>query len=357
MSKLLIEEYPLVILPQLAAVIGLNEAIVLQQIHYWVDLFKQAKDKHHYQEGKWWVWNTGAEWQENFPFWSECTVRRILDSLRKPHKKTKRDDKKTSRGPLIIVGKFNKKGYDQTLWYRINYQEVDRIEASLAECVNGPAQVAEEDISNVSKPIPETTSETNTEKLAASAVDTSSEKPLTKSPTPVIIEIVDSEYLSEPCPWCDADIILKNLRKSAAICPHCETPLWVKNSNGVEICKPPQRYRNKRQKKVIGDLVPNCPNRLAGMVYYAKDKQTIELLVERNRDMFLECLNWAVGKMAIGEMEPNKVVIRAVAWMQKRLKADPQQQTQSTTIEDAIKGTNYTAKEMERIIAWRQTKN
>ena len=35
MSKLLINEHPLQVLPSLATKIGLNEAIVLQQIHYW----------------------------------------------------------------------------------------------------------------------------------------------------------------------------------------------------------------------------------------------------------------------------------------------------------------------------------
>ena len=36
--RLLIDEPPLMVLPSLAAVIGLNEAIMLQQIHYWLGL-------------------------------------------------------------------------------------------------------------------------------------------------------------------------------------------------------------------------------------------------------------------------------------------------------------------------------
>lgn len=35
-SKLLIDEEPLQVLPGLAAVIGLNEALVVQQLHYWL---------------------------------------------------------------------------------------------------------------------------------------------------------------------------------------------------------------------------------------------------------------------------------------------------------------------------------
>ena len=36
MSKLLIHDKPIMILPSLAQKIGLNEAIILQQIHYWL---------------------------------------------------------------------------------------------------------------------------------------------------------------------------------------------------------------------------------------------------------------------------------------------------------------------------------
>lgn len=40
MSKLLLDDEPLVILPKLAAAIGLNEAIILQQLHYWLEKVK-----------------------------------------------------------------------------------------------------------------------------------------------------------------------------------------------------------------------------------------------------------------------------------------------------------------------------
>ena len=36
MSKLLINERPIMILPTLAVKIGLNESIMLQQVHYWL---------------------------------------------------------------------------------------------------------------------------------------------------------------------------------------------------------------------------------------------------------------------------------------------------------------------------------
>ena len=79
MSKLLIQESPLTFQPSLAVAIGINEAIVLQQIHYWLS---NSKNKGYEQDGYKWVYNTYAEWKEtNFPFWSENTIQRIFTNL------------------------------------------------------------------------------------------------------------------------------------------------------------------------------------------------------------------------------------------------------------------------------------
>ena len=39
MSRLLINENPLQVLPTLAVKIGLNEAMILQQMHYWLNAY------------------------------------------------------------------------------------------------------------------------------------------------------------------------------------------------------------------------------------------------------------------------------------------------------------------------------
>ena len=59
----------LVINPDLAKMIGLNEAIVLNQIYYWISVNK--KQNRNFHDGKYWCYNSIREWQEeNFPFWS-----------------------------------------------------------------------------------------------------------------------------------------------------------------------------------------------------------------------------------------------------------------------------------------------
>lgn len=111
MSKLLFNEQPLVIDKKLATLIGLNEAMVLQQIHYWIEINRKA-DKN-LQEEKYWTYNTIEEWQREFPFWSVDTVKRTLTKLRKLN--------------ILTIGNFNKLKIDRTLWYTINYDELERL--------------------------------------------------------------------------------------------------------------------------------------------------------------------------------------------------------------------------------------
>ena len=74
-SPLLIAEPPLQALPTLAAQIGINEAIVVQQIHYW-SLHKIRADEDP------WVYNTQEKWVEEFPWLSLRTFQRVIDKLK-----------------------------------------------------------------------------------------------------------------------------------------------------------------------------------------------------------------------------------------------------------------------------------
>ena len=125
MSRLLINEPPLQVLPSLAKEIGLNEAIMLQQMHYW--LLKSANEF----TGVKWFYKTLEEWQTEFPFWSAMTIRRTLGSLEKQK--------------IIKIGNFNKKKFDKTKWYTIDYQRVNRRcvqneQTMCSDCTDGRVQ-------------------------------------------------------------------------------------------------------------------------------------------------------------------------------------------------------------------------
>lgn len=113
-GRLLYDESPLVVQPTLAKAIGLNEAIILQQIHYWMK--KEASGK--VIDGVHWMFNSLSAWQEQFPWWSESTIYRTLESLEKLE--------------LIKTGSFNRRKGDRTKWYTLNYAVYHELEAKVA---------------------------------------------------------------------------------------------------------------------------------------------------------------------------------------------------------------------------------
>lgn len=114
MSKMLFSESPLVIDTVLAKAIGLNEAIVLQQVHYWLEINK--KKALNFIDGRYWTYNSIKNWhEEHFSFWTDKTVKRAFTSL-------------VEKG-LLITGNYNKQKMDRTLWYSINrdfYRDFNR---------------------------------------------------------------------------------------------------------------------------------------------------------------------------------------------------------------------------------------
>ncbi|RFU61092.1 conserved phage C-terminal domain-containing protein [Peribacillus glennii] len=153
MNQLVVKDTPLLVLPSLALEIGLNEAMMLQQIHYWL-----CKSDN-WVEGKKWVYNTYQEWNRQLPFWSLNTVKRTVRALE-------------DMG-YLISNRFNYSKMDQTKWYTINYEKLAGLEKGLAEAHSGPSQVHHDVLSDekrdaqglsVGQAIPEITTETTTEK-------------------------------------------------------------------------------------------------------------------------------------------------------------------------------------------------
>lgn len=110
-SKLLIEEHPLQVLPSLAKKYGLNEAIFLQQLHYWMTDKKTVGVT---CDNRRWIKNSARQWREdNFPFWSEDTIQRTIKVL-------------VDRGVLLTRSDLNPNKFDKAKWYTLDYEELDR---------------------------------------------------------------------------------------------------------------------------------------------------------------------------------------------------------------------------------------
>ena len=146
MSKLLFNVHPLVIDPELAELIGLNEAIVLQQVHYWIEINRKA-DKN-LRDGRYWTYNTINDWHKNnFPFWGVNTIRRTFTSL--------------ENMGYLVSGNYNRQSFDRTKWYSINYETLETLKPPICpNWANASAQFGQMHPPNLGEPIPETNAET-----------------------------------------------------------------------------------------------------------------------------------------------------------------------------------------------------
>ena len=107
-TSLLISESPLTVQPNLAVLIGLNEAIFLQQLQYWISREAGICDEY----GRRWIYNTVKQWNVQFPFWSESTIKRTIKSL---------EDQE------VMISTVIGNSYNKTKAYTINYELIEEL--------------------------------------------------------------------------------------------------------------------------------------------------------------------------------------------------------------------------------------
>lgn len=112
MSKLLIDEAPVYFAKTLAKYIGLEKAIILQQVHFWLEVNK--RNEKNYYENRYWVYSSFGQWAErDFSWWSQ---RKLLSLFRK-----------LCDSKILIKKQFKKEQMDRTNFYTINYKKLDEI--------------------------------------------------------------------------------------------------------------------------------------------------------------------------------------------------------------------------------------
>lgn len=127
-SKLLINESPLVVSPSLAIALGnINEAIILQQLQYWL-----TRSKKTYNNRKW-IYNSVRDWQKQFPWLSKTAITNRLNSLEE-------------KG-IIITANLNKRRFDRTKWYSIDYDKLNSLIESADKPENEP-EIEEKSVDN-----------------------------------------------------------------------------------------------------------------------------------------------------------------------------------------------------------------
>ena len=103
----------LIVNTDLALVLGdLNEAIVLNQLNYWLEINKKA-DKN-FIDDRYWVYNSYSDWKaKDFPYWSEKTIQRTFTRLE-------------NKG-VVVSANYNKLAIDKTKWYTINVKQLQEL--------------------------------------------------------------------------------------------------------------------------------------------------------------------------------------------------------------------------------------
>lgn len=165
MSMYLFDEQPILANKALARELGLNEALVMQQINYWIEINKRSGKN--YYDGKYWTYNSIRAWQENdFDYMSVDTVKRTFTKL--------------AKAGYLLVGNYNKDPRDKTKWYTINNDKLEELffemnqrkmdeekrvrEQKLEESMpNALGQNAPMDDGKMPQPLPEITTKNTTE--------------------------------------------------------------------------------------------------------------------------------------------------------------------------------------------------
>lgn len=89
---------------EVAAAVGINAAVVFQNISYWI-LHNEEQGKN-YHDGQYWMYSSQVALAEQFEY---LTARQMQTAL-----------KKLIDGRYLRTGCFNRHGYDRTTWYGLD---------------------------------------------------------------------------------------------------------------------------------------------------------------------------------------------------------------------------------------------
>ena len=104
----------------LACLLGLNDAVFLQELQYSISSAEPHGFEKTFHEGRWWICRSVASFKAvNFRFWSESTIRSIIARL-------------TKKG-ILITGHLAQDPMNRRNWYAIDEEALISLEQKDAE--------------------------------------------------------------------------------------------------------------------------------------------------------------------------------------------------------------------------------
>lgn len=189
----LMDESPIVVYPSLAKLLGINEAIVLQQMWFWINVKKSNENetsKRSLVDGKWWVWNSYREWCERDFIWlSERGLQNVILNLEKLGILESRQGVENS--------------YDRRKWYTVNREKLESLVES--EAMHHTKNVSSHDTKNVPSNI-----QKMNEQYTESTKENNKQLPIAKATE-------QAKTAKEELPHIDYNAILTAIEKSLGI--------------------------------------------------------------------------------------------------------------------------------------------
>ena len=112
-THLLLNEKPLMVLPSLAKLIGINASIAVQQIHWIIEIKHENQDDRTDYDGYTWCKYTLKQWQAKLAWMTVDGIHKMLAKL--------------EADKVIVSCKPDAKSKNQTKWYRVNYDGLNRL--------------------------------------------------------------------------------------------------------------------------------------------------------------------------------------------------------------------------------------
>lgn len=169
---------------ELATNIGMNEAALLQQIHYWCCI--SADHDSNFKDGHYWVYKTYEEWAKELLWKSPTTAKEAIKEL--------------LRRGLIITGRYSYGNKNRTTWYRVDYDKVAELTSSFqsAKMIPPPSKMTRSSDRNCPNDRPETVRTKTYSTAENTHID--GDLPLTEYPTTVesrVCEEIENDNLIE----------------------------------------------------------------------------------------------------------------------------------------------------------------
>lgn len=90
--------------PKIAQMVGVEEAVFLQNIYFWT--LKNFANQKNFHDGRHWTYNSVKAFAILFPYWTDQQLRRIISNC-------------VNKG-LLLTGNYNMNSYDRTGWYALS---------------------------------------------------------------------------------------------------------------------------------------------------------------------------------------------------------------------------------------------